>query len=87
MGDRLNEVDVTGRAHEILFELITIHTETTLADIFRLMEASPLLQKFYRRDFAEELCAEARKGGSVVGFDACEAPEFVEPLVGAGLAD
>ena len=62
MGDRLDEVDVTGCAHEHLFELITIHTETTLADIFRLMEASPLLQKLYRRDFAEELCAEARKG-------------------------
>ena len=62
MGGRLNEVDVTGRAHELLFELITIHAETTLADIFRLMEASPLLQRFYRRDFAEELCAEARKG-------------------------
>ena len=58
---RLNEVDVTGRAHELLFELITVHAGTTLADIFRLMEASPLLQKFYRRGFAEELCAEARK--------------------------
>jgi hypothetical protein len=33
-----------------------------LADIFRLTEASPLLLKFYRRDFAEELCADARKG-------------------------
>lgn len=64
MGGRLNEVDVTGRAHEFLFELITIHAGTTLADIFRLMEASPLLQKFYRRDFAEELCAEARKGAA-----------------------
>lgn len=62
MGGRLNEVDVTGCAHELLFEIITVHAETTLADIFRLMEASPLLQKFYRRDFAEELCAEARKG-------------------------
>ena len=62
MGGRLNEVDVTGRAHELLFELTTVHAETTLGDIFRLMEASPLLQKFYRRDFAEELCAEARKG-------------------------
>ena len=62
MGGRLNEVDVTSRAHELLFEPITVHAETTLADIFRLMEASPLLQKFYRRDFAEELCAEARKG-------------------------
>ena len=62
MGGRLNEVDVSSRAHELLFEPITVHAETTLADIFRLMEASPLLQKFYRRDFAEELCAEARKG-------------------------
>jgi hypothetical protein len=61
-GRRLNEVDVTGRAHELLSEIITVHAETTLADIFRLMEASPLLQMFYRRDFAEELCAEARKG-------------------------
>ena len=61
-GSRLKEVDVTGRAHELLFKLITVHAETTLYDIFRLMEASPLLQKFYRRDFAEELCAEARKG-------------------------
>jgi hypothetical protein len=63
-GRRLHEVDVTGRAHELLFELITLHAETTLADVFRLMEASPLLQKFYRRDFAEELCAEARKGAA-----------------------
>lgn len=63
-GSLPKEVDFTGRAHELLFELITIHAETTLADIFRLMEASPLLQKFYRRDFAEELCAETRKGAA-----------------------
>lgn len=62
VGGRWSEVDVTGRAHELLFDLVTIHAETTLADIFRLMEASPLLQKLYRLDFAEELCAEARKG-------------------------
>ncbi len=61
---RLKDVDVTGLAHELLFELITVHAETTLADIFRLMEASPLLQNFYRRDFAEELCAQARKGAA-----------------------
>ena len=60
-GNRLKEVDVTGRAHEHLFEFVTVHAGTTLADIFRLMEASPLLQKVYRRDFAEELRAEARK--------------------------
>lgn len=30
---RTNEVDVTERAHEFLFEPITIHAGTTLADI------------------------------------------------------
>jgi hypothetical protein len=39
-GSRQKEVDVTGRAHELLFELITIHAETTLADIFSLMESA-----------------------------------------------
>ena len=62
MGGRPNGVDVTGRAHELLFELVTVHADTTLADIFRLMDASPLPQKFYHRDFADELCAEARRG-------------------------
>ena len=73
--------DVTGRAHEFLFELITIHAETTLADNFRLMEASPLLQKLYFRDFAEELCMEARKGAtkpSVSERAAHEGIEFLE---------
>lgn len=63
-GSRLKEVDVTDRAHEHLFEFVTVNAETTLADIFRLMEASPLLQKFYRREFAGELCMEARKGAA-----------------------
>lgn len=64
---RLNEVDVTRRAHEFLFEFITIHVGTTLSDVFRLMEVSPLLQQLYRQDFAEELCAEARKGAVAAG--------------------
>ena len=38
-GSRPQEVDVTGRAHEHLFEIVTVHGETTLADIFRLMES------------------------------------------------
>ena len=62
LGGRLNETDVNDRADEFLFEFVTIQAGTTLADIFRLMDASPLLQQFYRRDFAAELCAEARKG-------------------------
>jgi hypothetical protein len=40
-GNGLKEVDVTVRAHEHLFEMVTVHAETTLADIFRLVEASP----------------------------------------------
>ncbi len=47
-GSQPKDVDVTSRSHEFLFELITVHAETTLADIFRLMDASPLLQKVYR---------------------------------------
>lgn len=79
-GSRLKEVDFTGRAHELLFELITIHAETTLADIFRLMEASPLLQEFCRRDFVEELCAEARKGAAEPSARARPGHEGIEFL-------
>jgi len=77
---RPRDDDVTGRAHEFLFELITIHAETTLADIFRLMEASPLLQKLYCRDFAEELCMEARKGATKPSASERAAHEGIEFL-------
>ena len=80
VGGRLNEVDFTGRAHELLFERVTLHVETTLADIFRLMEASPLLQKSYQRDFAEELCVEARKGAAKPLANARTAHEGIEFL-------
>ena len=58
----LIDENVTSRAHEFLFEHVTLRNEVTLGDVFALMEASPLLQQFYRRDFAHELCEEARKG-------------------------
>ena len=54
--------DVTSRVHERLFDLVELDADVTLADIFKLMDASPLVQQVFRRDFAEELCAEARKG-------------------------
>ena len=57
MGGRLNEVNVTGQAHAYLFECITVHAGATLGDVFRLMQASPLLLQYYRQDFADELCA------------------------------
>jgi hypothetical protein len=58
---RWRELDVTGRAHEHLFEIVVVHASVTVGDVFRLLDASPLLQQVFRRDFAEELCAEARK--------------------------
>jgi hypothetical protein len=57
-----HELDVTDRAHERLFDFITMDAAVTVGDIFRLLDASPLLQQVFRRDFAMELCAEARKG-------------------------
>jgi hypothetical protein len=77
---RMIEVDVTRRAHEFLFEFITIQAGTTLSDVFRLMEASPLLKKVYRQDFAEELCAEARKGALDAGAQDPASEEGIEFL-------
>lgn len=54
--------DVTAHAHQFLFETCEVEPEVTLGDVFRLMEASPLLKAVYHRDFAEELCAEAALG-------------------------
>ena len=59
---RPQEHDVTERAHEFLFEPVTLHADTTLADVFGLIEASPLLKHVHRPAFVEELCAEAGKG-------------------------
>ena len=54
----------------------------TVGDIFRLLEASPLLRQVFRRDFAEELCAEARKGpvAAVKTADDSSADERIEYL-------
>ena len=62
LGPRPKERKVTDRAHEFLFEAITLHPQATLADVFALMEASPLLKRIYRPSFVDELCAEASKG-------------------------
>lgn len=62
LGPRPKERNVTDRAHEFLFEAITLHPQATLADVFALMEASPLLKRIYRPSFVGDLCAEASKG-------------------------
>jgi hypothetical protein len=59
---RPKEREVTERAHEFLVDAITLHPDTTLADVFGLMEASPLLKRVVRSAFVEELCAEAHRG-------------------------
>lgn len=56
------EEDVTSRAVEFLFEPVRLAPGVRLADIFRLLDACPLLLQVFRRDFAAELVAEARKG-------------------------
>ena len=56
------ERDVTDRAHEFLFETIEMDSRVTLADLFRLLDKDPTLKRIFRRDWAEELCAEARRG-------------------------
>lgn len=73
------DVDVTSRAHEFLFDDVDIGDGFTLADLFRLLEACPVLQQIMRRNFSDELMAEARKGVSQefkAGYD----PEGIEYL-------
>jgi hypothetical protein len=54
--------DVTARADEFLFERVQLADGLTVADVFRLFDACPALQRIYRREFAAELVEEARKG-------------------------
>lgn len=54
--------ETNGKCEDGHFDFVTMDATVTVGDIFRLLDASPLLQQVFRRDFAEELCAEARKG-------------------------
>jgi len=54
--------DVTARVHERLFDLVELDADVTLADVFKLLDASSLVEQVFRRYFAEELCAGAGKG-------------------------
>lgn len=56
--------NVTSFSHEYLFETITVDDGVLLADIFRLLDAVPILTSIFRRDFSEELLIEAQKGVS-----------------------
>lgn len=74
------EQNVTDRAHEYLFAHVTVDSAVTLGDVFRLLESSPLLKQVFRRDFAEELCSEARKGGFDAEPNDAASPEGIEFL-------
>lgn len=54
--------EVGERAFEFLFEPVTLDERLSLGDVFRLLEICPTLQQVFRREFAGELCDEARKG-------------------------
>jgi len=56
------DTDVTGRAIEFLFEPVTLGHRLTLGDVFGLLSICPPLRQVFRREFADELCGEARKG-------------------------
>lgn len=56
------ESEITHCAHEFLFDAVTVDPGTTLADVFRLLEASPVLKLVFASWFIEALCVEAHKG-------------------------
>ncbi len=75
----LEELVVTPVAHERLFEFVRIDAAVTLGDVLGLLVASPVLKQVFRRDFAEELCAEAAKGARMpLVEDPSEAIEYLE---------
>jgi hypothetical protein len=59
---------------------VTLESAVTLGDVFRLLEACPVLKQVFRRDFAEELCDEARKGAVATDPREASSPEGIEFL-------
>ncbi len=77
---RWHELDVTDRAHEYLFEHVTLDSAVTLGDIFGLLDASQVLKQVFRRDFAQELGDDARKGPLATTPNDAASPEGIEFL-------
>lgn len=55
-------VDVSGRAHQFLFETVELDTGVTLADVLGLLVKDAVLRLVFHRDWSEEICAEAQMG-------------------------
>lgn len=77
--ERYIDLDVTTVAHEYLFESATLDQDVLLADIFKLLDAAPVLTTILRRDFSSELLDEVRKGVAP-GFEYAYSPEGIEFL-------
>jgi hypothetical protein len=54
--------DVATQAMAFLFEPVALHPDLRLDDLFKLLDACPVLKDVFRRSWAAELCDEARKG-------------------------
>lgn len=57
--------DVTEVAHRYLFLPVTLAADVTLRDIFLLLDADPVLQQVFARDFAKELLEEVMCGPAI----------------------
>lgn len=71
-------MDVTARAVEYLFDTVEVDPAVTLGDIFRLLEANPALKHVFKRDYAEQLAAEALKGPLPDDDDIQDRLEYLE---------
>jgi hypothetical protein len=58
------ELDISDCASAHLFYGVTVDHDVTLADVFRLLAADPVLQAVHANCFAQELCEEAAKGAT-----------------------
>lgn len=72
----VREAEVTARAAEFLFEPVRLDARVTLADVLGLLDASPVLLTVFRREFAEEIMVEVRKG-ALVSPPGLDPPEVV----------
>lgn len=62
-------VDVTDRAHQYLWELVSVQSSLKVGDIFRLLRACPPLIDIFARWHAKEFLEHAEKGGEAWSDD------------------
>jgi hypothetical protein len=76
--DRNDEpLDVTDRAAEYLFTTIQLDSDATLGDVFGLLD-NPLMRTVFRREYVNEVLAEASLGPVVKNEPTHEKLEYIE---------